>query len=80
MKLKVSSHTRYNGGVAAKRQYGSPTMTEFFVFRPEDENNPKRWATVVVGGRTPGDRATRAKLQAEPMIRELLAKQGVKID
>lgn len=79
MKLKTTSRNAYNGGVAAKRQYGSSTMTEFWVFRPEDENNPKRWAIVVVGGKTPGDRATRAKIQAEPIIRDLLHKQGVKL-
>jgi hypothetical protein len=78
MQLKTTSRSSYNGGVAAKRQYGSSTMTEFWVYRSEDKNNPKRWATVIVGGRTPGDRSTRAKIQAEPILRELLVKQGVK--
>jgi hypothetical protein len=79
MQLKTTSRSRYNGGAAAKRQYGSSTMTEFWVYRPQDENNPKRWATVIVGGRTSGDRSTRAKIQAEPILRDLLEKQGVKL-
>lgn len=79
MKLVATSRSRYNGGVQAKRQYGSSTMTEFWVHRPEDKEHPNRWAVVVVGGRTPGDRATRAKLQAEPIVRDLLLKQGIKV-
>ena len=80
MKLLTTSKSRYDGGVKAKQQYGSSTMTEFFVYRREDARNPKRWAVVIVGGRTPGDRATRAKAQAEPLIRDLLKAEGIKVD
>lgn len=79
IKLVTHSKNRHNGGVRAKRLYGSSTITEFYVFRPEDKDIPSRWATVEVGGRTPGERATAAKAKAEPIIRELLAKEGVTI-
>jgi hypothetical protein len=77
MKLVAHSQGRYNGGVKAKRLYGSSTITTFYVFRPQDEKIPSRWATVEVGGRTPGDRATAAKAKAEPIIRSILEKQGI---
>jgi hypothetical protein len=77
MNLKTVSKSRYNGGVKAKRLYGSSTITTFFVMRPEDENKPQFWATVEVGGKTPGERATTAKAKAEPIIRELLTKAGI---
>lgn len=80
MKLITSSQNRWNGGVAAKRQYGSSTMTEFLVYRPEDREQVHRWVTVAVGGKTPGERVTAAKQKAEPMIRELLAREGIKVD
>jgi hypothetical protein len=79
MKLITSSQSRYNGGVRAKRLYGSSTITTFFVFRPEDEN-ADLWATVEVGGKTPGERATAAKAKAEPIIRKLLADKGIQVN
>jgi hypothetical protein len=79
MKLITSSQSRHNGGVAAKRRYGSSTITRFFVMRPEDRQRPDLWATVEVGGRTPGERATAAKALAEPAIREKLAKAGIDV-
>ena len=39
MKLLTTSKSRYDGGVKAKQQYGSSTMTEFFVYRREDARN-----------------------------------------
>lgn len=77
MKLKAVSKSRYNGGVKAKRLYGSSTITTFYVMRPEDEKRPELWATVEVGGKTPGDRITAAKAKAEPIIQNLLAKAGI---
>ena len=77
MKLQTCSKERFNGGVKAKRQYGSSTMTTFWVFRPEDEKNADLWATVTVGGKTPGERSTAAKVKAEPIIRDLLQKAGI---
>lgn len=79
IKLVAHSKNRYNGGIRAKRLYGSSTITEFYVFRPEDEHIPSRWAIVEVGGRTPGERATAAKVKAEPIIQELLAKEGISV-
>jgi hypothetical protein len=77
MKLIATSMNRYNGGVAAKRKYGSATMTEFIVMRPEDQSHPERWATVTTGGKTPGARATEAKRIGEPIVRENLRKLGI---
>lgn len=79
MQLKAISRSRYNGGVKAKRLYGSSTITEFFVFRPEDERNPSRVIIVEAGGKTPGERASAAKAKAEPMIRAILAKEGIEV-
>ena len=61
MKLKTYSRNRYNGGAAAKRKYGSSTITEFLVV---DEDTGRK-VTVRVGGKTPGDRSTAAKQAAE---------------
>jgi len=77
VKLITSSQNRYNGGVAAKRKYGSSTITTFIVLRPEDENDASLWATVEVGGKSPGARATAAKVKAEPIIRILLEARGI---
>ena len=77
MDLKTVSKNRYNGGVKAKRLYGSSTITTFYVMRVEDKNNPQFWVTVEVGGKTPGERSTAAKAKAEPIIRELLSKGGI---
>ena len=73
MKLIAVSMNRYNGGVRAKRKYGSSTLTEFIVFLPEDEHIPENWITVKdVGGKTPGERATKAKGIALPQIQARL--------
>lgn len=77
MKLKAFSKSRYNGGVKAKRQYGSSTITTFYVMREQDETRAHLWVTVEVGGKTPGDRLTAAKVKAEPLIRALLIKHGL---
>ena len=58
MKLEAISMERYNGGVAAKRKYGSSTLTDFIV---RDKDNPTTRTLVKgVGGATPGERKTRA--------------------
>lgn len=75
MNLKTFSKSRYNGGVKAKRLYGSSTITTFLVMRDIDLQNPEYWVTVEVGGKTPGERATAAKTKAEPLIQALLTKQ-----
>jgi hypothetical protein len=58
--IKAVSFERYNGGIAIKRQYGSATITKFFVFRAEDENDASKYLVVKGYGRTPGDRKTDA--------------------
>ena len=77
MKLLTISKSRYNGGVKAKRLYGSSTITTFYVFREEDIHHFDRCVTVEVGGKTPGERATRAKEKAEPLLRKLLESKGI---
>ena len=72
MKLITCSKSRYNGGVKAKRMYGSSTITTFFVFRQEDQYEYSKWVEVEAGGKTPGERASAAKIKAEPIIRKLL--------
>lgn len=58
--IEATSTERYNGGVAAKRRYGSSTITVFYVHRVRDREDPSRWLKIEVGGRTPGDRKTAA--------------------
>lgn len=63
MAIVLTSKTRYNGGVKVKRQFGSSTITEFWV-----EIDGKLQTNTVLGyGPTPGDRKTYAlkKVQAE---------------
>lgn len=79
MKLKAFSKSRYNGGVKAKRLYGSSTITTFYVMRPEDEKRADLWVTVEVGGKTPGDRITAAKAKAEPLLIKLLIDKGLTV-
>lgn len=74
MKLNTVSMHRYNGGVKAKRLYGSSTLTTFQVFLAD---RPDMWVEVhEVGGATPGERATKAKGLAVPLLR---AKYGDKL-
>lgn len=67
MKLEAISMERYNGGVAAKRRYGSSTLTDFLVI---DKDDPSfRLDVKGVGGATPGERKTRALQIAAEKIR-----------
>jgi hypothetical protein len=69
MKLKTISMSRYNGGAAIKRKYGSSTLTTFAVYKAEDENDYTKHVMIKdVGGKTPGERASRAKELAEPLL------------
>lgn len=79
MNLVAKSMSRYNGGVAAKRQYGSSTITKFVVYRVEDAKTPSLWVEVEVGGKTPGERLTAAKAKAEPLIQKLLSSKGITV-
>ena len=76
MKLKTYSRNRYNGGVAAKRKYGSSTITEFLVV---DEDTGRK-VTVRVGGKTPGDRSTAAKHAAEILLLTNSTEEVIVID
>jgi len=58
--IKAVSFERYNGGAAIKRQYGSSTVTKFYVFRAEDEKDASKYVVVKGYGPTPGDRKTDA--------------------
>ncbi len=69
MKLVAKSYQRYNGGVRAKRRYGSSTITRFYVYREQDAADPSKWVSVEVGGPSPGERATAAKQQGEQVLR-----------
>jgi hypothetical protein len=69
MKLKTISISRCNGGAAAKIRYGSSTLTTFAVYKAEDEYNYTKHVIIKdVGGKTPGERASRAKELAEPKL------------
>lgn len=80
LKLVTVSMYRHNGGIRVKRTYGSSTVTTFTVYRPEDRDIYSRHVTIDAYGPTPGDRSTYAKTKAEPLIRAILAQQGVKVD
>jgi hypothetical protein len=67
MLLEAISMARYNGGAAAKRRHGSSTLTDFLV---RDRDNPGTQLEVKgVGGRTPGERKTRALQLAADKLR-----------
>lgn len=56
-KIVAISMSRYNGGVKAKRQYGSSTLTTFAV---GFEGQIGNYTNIETGGLTPGDRKTAA--------------------
>lgn len=57
MKIQLTSASRYNGGIAIKRRWGSSTVTEFYV-QIDGVLQPER---VTGYGKTPGERKTYAK-------------------
>lgn len=58
--IEASSFQRYNGGVRVKRQYGSSTVTRFYVFFKDERDDPSKWVEIEGYGPTPGDRKTYA--------------------
>lgn len=60
MKIIATSFERYNGGVRAKRLYGSSTITKFYVHLESETNDASKWEVIETGGKTPGDRKTSA--------------------
>jgi hypothetical protein len=59
-KVEAISFRRYNGGVRVKRQWGSSTVTVFYVFFEDVREQPSQWHEIEGFGRTPGERKTYA--------------------
>lgn len=55
-KIIAVSKNRHRATATEFREHGGRTVTEFYVFRDEDENKPSLWKVVSGYGRTPGDR------------------------
>lgn len=70
MKLVAISKERYRATAAQKRLYGGSTITRFWVYRPEDSDDPSKWVVVEGYGPSPGQRKTDAKARAIPLLRE----------
>jgi hypothetical protein len=64
IKIEAISSSRYNGGVKAKRLYGSSTITTFLV-GVVGQSEP--YTEVTVGGPTPGERKTLAIVKYRAM-------------
>jgi hypothetical protein len=58
--VRAASKDRYRATASERRLYGGSTVTEFYVYRDEDRNNPAAWKIVMGYGRTPGERKTDA--------------------
>ncbi len=59
-KIIAVSKDRYRATASERRLHGGKTVTEFYVFRAEDEKNPGAWKIVRGYGPTPGQRKTDA--------------------
>ena len=59
-KIVASSRYRYRASASERRLYGGATVTEFFVYRAEDKDEPSKWKIVRGYGPTPGERKTDA--------------------
>jgi hypothetical protein len=57
-RVEASSFERYNGGLRVKRQWGSSTVTRFYVHFAEDRNDASKWEKIEGYGKTPGERKT----------------------
>jgi len=68
----ASSQYRYRASASERRLYGGSTVTDFFVYRREDRDDPKKWYKVRGFGKTPGERKTFAIKRAQEM-----AAQGI---
>lgn len=64
-RIEATSFSRYNGGVAVKRAYGSSTVTRFYVNYASDRGDPSKWEEIDGYGRTPGERKTYATAYLE---------------
>lgn len=69
-KLVATSFERYRATAAQRRLHGGRTVTRFYVYRPEDRDEPSKWVTVEGYGPTPGQRKTDAKRRAIPLLQE----------
>jgi len=69
--IELTSASRYNGGVAIKRLYGSSTITNFYV-----RVNGSLWDGTIPGrGATPGERKTYAKNKVLELLNKGLDKK-----
>ena len=59
-KIVASSQERYRASASERRMYGGSTVTRFFVFYKDDEDDPNKWLMVTGYGPTPGERKTDA--------------------
>lgn len=59
-KIIAVSKDRYRASASEKRLYGGSTITEFYVFKEEDEKDPSKWKVITGYGPTPGERKTDA--------------------
>ncbi len=59
-KIIAISEFRYRATAAERRLYGGNTVTDFIVFRKEDEKDASKWLKIRGYGPTPGERKTDA--------------------
>jgi len=59
-KIIAISEFRYRATASERRLYGGNTVTDFIVFRKEDEGDPSKWLKIRGYGPTPGERKTDA--------------------
>lgn len=76
LSIVATSMERWNGGIAAKRQWGSSTMTKFACYEPRDYLNPNRWVIVSTGGAHPSTRKASAIAIARVQIEERNKTEG----
>ena len=66
MKITLTSASRYNGGVKIKHQWGSSTVTKFYV----EIDGVLQQGKVTGYGKTPGERKTYAKQRVLAILKE----------
>jgi hypothetical protein len=59
-KIIAVSKDRYRASASERRIHGGATVTEFYVYRAEDKDDPSKWKIVRGYGPTPGERKTDA--------------------
>ena len=69
-RLKAFSMYRHNGGAAVKREHGSSTITEFWVYLDKKGDTHTAMVKIMAKGPTPGERKTGALKTAEEHFRK----------